>query len=108
MSKARYMRELYARLVCAHCGIRYDVRLSQKVPNVILHHPNNDGHLGRVGDIPASTPNLIARIDAEVGRCVPLCRSCHGKEHERQFAAVGRGASLRMKAFYAALKSDPA
>jgi hypothetical protein len=79
VTKYRYIQELKARLFCTHC----------RAPNAILHHPDCDGHLGRIGDIPADAPNLIARLDAEVARCVPLCRSCHSKEHERLRAAAG-------------------
>jgi hypothetical protein len=80
ITKAQYMRELYERLRCAHCG---------GDRNVVLHHPELDGHLGRVGDIPARASNLIARLDAEVARCVPLCCSCHFREHNRIRAAAG-------------------
>jgi hypothetical protein len=98
MTRTRYLRELYERLVCAHCGKNqwhgatwWMLRLKHpKRPyQIILHHPDGDGDLGRVGNIPASDPNWKARIDAEVARCMPLCWSCHGKEHERLRAAAG-------------------
>jgi hypothetical protein len=81
MSKRRYLRELYARLSCAYCGAVGG--------HIVLHHPNGDGDLGRISNIPARTPNLIACLDAEVGRCVPLCRSCHQKEHDQLRMAAG-------------------
>jgi hypothetical protein len=86
ISKRRYVRELYDRLVCAHCGA---TKRSPRVKRMVLHHPDNDGHLGRVNDIKPRDPDWKERIDAEVARCVPLCGSCHSKEHERQRLAAG-------------------
>jgi hypothetical protein len=85
VNRARYLRELYEKLICQHCGKPQSI--SNQQHQVILHHPNCDGDLGCVGNIYADDPNWMARIDAEVARCVPLCRSCHGKEHERMRAA---------------------
>jgi hypothetical protein len=99
MTRTRYLRELYERLVCAHCGKNqwhgaawWMLRLKRpKRPyQIILHHPNGDGHLARrVGHIPDDELNWMALIDAEAARCVPLCRSCHQKEHDRMRAAAG-------------------
>jgi hypothetical protein len=105
MTRTKYLRELYARLVCAHCGAPQSTCGRGDQPNVILHHPNGDGHLlRRAKDIPADDLNWIACIDAEVARCVPLCRSCHGKEHDRmRVAAGGLSAAQRL----AAIKKMP-
>jgi hypothetical protein len=90
MTRTRYLRELYARLVCAHCGKPQSTCGKYGHHNVILHHPNGDGHLSRrVGEIPTDEPNWMAQIDAEAARCVPLCRSCHQKEHDRMRVAAG-------------------
>jgi hypothetical protein len=40
------------------------------------------GHLGRVNNLIEALAS-IAKIEAEIARCVPLCKSCHAKEHER-------------------------
>jgi hypothetical protein len=84
-----YLRELYERLVCAHCGknqwhgATWWMTRPKRPYQIMLHHPDGDGDLGRAWGIPAEDPNWKARIRAEVARCVPLCRSCHGKEHVR-------------------------
>jgi hypothetical protein len=104
MTKTKYLRELYARLVCAHCGAPQSTCGRGDQPNVILHHPNGDGHLGRAKAIPDDDPNWLAVVEAEVARCVPLCRSCHQKEHDRMRVAAG-GRSKRE--ILAAMKAAP-
>jgi hypothetical protein len=86
----RYLRELYKRLVCAHCGKPQSMTRGGG-PQVILHHPDGNGDRGRVSQINnKSTRAGQARIRAEVRRCNPLCRSCHGIEHERMRVAAGK------------------
>ena len=63
---------------CLHCGAAQ--RRAYGHCNVIWHHPDNDGHLGRVSDLVRACAT-IAEIDTEIARCVPLCNSCHMKEH---------------------------
>lgn len=65
--------------VCAHCGggpIEWHAEYHVTKPNARVHSLAAQG---------AS----IARIEAELERCVPLCRSCHMKEDGR-LAALHR------------------
>lgn len=63
---------------CAHCGANGGPWHGA----IIWHHPDNDGHLGRVGDLVVAGAT-IEQIDVEIARCVPLCVPCHFKEHKR-------------------------
>lgn len=74
----KYVDHERSKLACAHCGKPQDKWLCA----VILHHPDNDGHKGRVGDL-VNACAAVEQIDAEIARCVPLCGSCHSKEHMR-------------------------
>lgn len=78
----KYVDRERDRLLCQHCGVPNSWR-----SRVIWHHPDNDGHLGRVTDL-VNALATIERIDAEIARCVPLCHSCHSKEHIRMRQAA--------------------
>jgi hypothetical protein len=85
-----YLRELYQRLVCAHCGKRQP-NLDWCSVQIILHHPDGDGARGRLWNINGKVTTRAgrARLHAEVRRCIPLCWSCHGKEHDRMRVVAG-------------------
>ena len=78
----KYVDRERERLLCQHCGAAHSVR-----EKIIWHHPDNDGHLGRVSGLVYACAT-IKQIDAEIGRCVPLCRSCHDKEHRRMRSLI--------------------
>jgi hypothetical protein len=93
------------RMRCAHCGAKQRRKDSGMKYRVIWHHPNNDGHLGRIDDLVGAIAP-VEQLMAEIERCVPLCRSCHTKEHRRmalhdgtswwlepEYTGVGRGAA---------------
>jgi hypothetical protein len=70
----RYVAEVRLELTCSIC--------EDPDERIVWHHPNGDGHLGRVSDL-VSAVATIEEIDAEIARCVPLCGSCHAREHGR-------------------------
>jgi Zn finger protein HypA/HybF involved in hydrogenase expression len=75
----RHVREIRKRTVCAHCG---------KQP-VHFHHPEVDGNnQNRVSALVAYGATT-ERIDEEIARCIPLCPSCHSKEHARLAKEAG-------------------
>lgn len=79
--QAQYLHQIYAQLVCAHCDVVQSKKHNRYV--VVLHHPNNDGHLGRADDILADDPNWFASVDAEVARCLPLLSAKTPEEKAR-------------------------
>ena len=87
----KYVDKIRDNISCKHCGAKqYRARGHC---HVVWHHPDEDGHLGRVNNLILAFAS-IAEIDAEIDRCVPLCNSCHGKEHgrmKRETASFGQG-----------------
>jgi deoxycytidylate deaminase len=68
-----FVEAVAAKTYCAHCGAQ----------PVEWHHPEHPEkpHF-RVSSLRAQG-NTIARIQREMDRCTPLCRSCHMREDGR-------------------------
>lgn len=92
MKKSTYIKALYENLICAHCGASRNSMGGGprgRRGHVLLHHPRCDGDtVTRLTAIPADAPDLVVRLLIEAANCVPLCPSCHRKEHNR-IAALG-------------------
>ena len=48
-----------------------------------FHHVKEDGTQKTKLSAAASSLWSLARIDAELAKCIPLCHSCHMEEHAR-------------------------
>jgi hypothetical protein len=69
-----HVRTIRALTFCAHCG-------AQPIDWHSTAHDNGGGN--RRVSARAARGESIARIDAEIAVCTPLCRSCHMKEDGR-------------------------
>ena len=77
---AEYVNDACAGLSCSICGAEQFLR--GNIPNIILHHPEQDGRLRNVHILSQALAST-KEIDAEIARCEPLCNSCHTREHGR-------------------------
>lgn len=68
-----FVEHIRRETVCARCG---------KQP-IEWHSPEHDGHPERRIGVMVGKVRSIAAIQAELERCVPLCRSCHMREDGR-------------------------
>jgi hypothetical protein len=75
----QYLDKARAKMCCSRCGaVVKKKRLSRQ--NINLHHPDHEGHLGRVHALINNLATIKA-IDEEIARCEPLCPSCHSRHH---------------------------
>jgi hypothetical protein len=70
-----YVAEVNDKTVCAHCG-------AQPIEWHNPEHVELNREAFRIGNM-ASTGRPIPSIQAEMGRCTPLCRLCHMIEDGR-------------------------
>lgn len=70
-----YMAELKSKMVCAHCG-------GQPVEWHNPEHVQAGRQRFRIGNM-VGRGQAIETIEAEIARCIPLCRRCHMTEDGR-------------------------